>query len=69
MFLRVALEGLGENAEVDEIEGHAEWVVGAALVELAHRDFPIPVARITDQGRGLAADRLAVEEVAPPITE
>lgn len=69
VFLRAALEGLGENAEVDEIEGHAEWSAGAGLVEVAHGHSPIPVARITDQGRDLAANRIAVEGVAPPITE
>ena len=51
------LEELVKSDGVDNIEGPAEWLAGANLVELTRTDSPIPFAHITDQGRELAADR------------
>ena len=69
-ILSSALRDLGEgSACIEETEGHLEWLAGVGLIETASKEMPVTLARITDRGRGVAAGRIAVEGVAPPIKE
>ena len=67
-ILRAVLKEMGERASCEETEGCAEWLAGAGLVEFTRKD-PIMVVRITGRGRELAAGRIEVDGVAPPIAE
>ena len=67
--LRACLGEFGENAGFEEMDDHAEWLAEAGLVEFTHKSSLVMVVRITDRGRELAAGRIEVDGVAPPIKD